>query len=172
VVHEGREASNNDIPEIKNCPGGGLPVYRFSGYKPSCSRRQDPTLYNPQISTINETFPETNIYKLIADWEGGREKLEIGREGEGEVKSQRRKSDRFIHLSSQFERQNVGGGGGEGKLPKMGSKLDSEILSFWGEGGKREIRKPRKVRVVRRGGGGVIVSERSYWQGHQPMRRE
>ena len=100
----------------------------------------------------------------------GREKLEIGREGEGEVKSQRRKSDRFIHLSSQFERQNVGGGGGEGKLPKMGSKLDSEILSFWGEGGKREIRKPRKVRVVRRGG--VIVSERSYWQGHQPMRRE
>ena len=87
------------------------------------------------------------------------------------MKSQRRKSDRFIHLSSQFERQNVGGGGGEGKLPKMGSKLDSEILSFWGEGGKREIRKPRKVRVVRRGAG-MIVSERSYWQGHQPMRRE
>ena len=84
-MHEGGEVSSNDIPDIKYCPGGTLPVYEFSGYKPSGSRRQDPTSYdpyNPQISTINEIIPESNINKLIADREE-RGKLEIGREGEG-----------------------------------------------------------------------------------------
>ena len=70
------------------------------------------------------------------------------------MKGNRRKSDRFIQLSSQFEGQNVGGGGGEGKLVMTGSKLDSRILSFWGEGGERKLGKTRKIRVVQRVGGG------------------
>ena len=54
----------------------------------------------------------------------------------------------------QFEGQNVGGGGGEGKLAMTGSKLDSRILSFWGEGGERKLGKTRKIRVVQSVGGG------------------
>ena len=70
------------------------------------------------------------------------------------MKDYRRKSDKFIHISSQFERQNVGGGGGEGKLVMKCSKLDSRILSFGGEGGERKLGKTRKIRVVQRVGGG------------------
>ena len=145
--------SSNDIPDIKYCSGGTLPTYRFSGYKPSNSRKQEQTSYcYPQLSTLNEAFPESNISKLIADWEG-RGNLEISREGEEEGRSQRRKSEKFNLISSRFEKQNMEGGGGEGgTLLVEGSKLDSAILSFWGEGGDRKLRKIRKVRVVRRVG--------------------
>ena len=43
-------------------------------------------------------------------------------------------------------------GDGDGKLPDVDSKQHSQKLSFWGEGG--ESKKPRKVHVIRRGGGG------------------
>ena len=62
------------------------------------------------------------------------------------------KSDRFIFLKSQFERQNGEMGDGDGRLPDVYSKQHSQKLSFWGEGG--ENKKPRKVCVIRRGGGG------------------
>ena len=69
------------------------------------------------------------------------------------MRSHRRKSEQFNLISSRFEKQNEGGGGEEGTLLVKGSKLDSNILSFWGEGGDRKLRKIRKVRVVRRVGG-------------------
>ena len=58
VVHNREVLSTTDISGVKYCPGGDVPVYKFAGYKPNCSRRQ---LVTPPISCLEKI---SDIYKI------------------------------------------------------------------------------------------------------------
>ena len=103
VVQKDEGLSIYDIPGLKYCPGGELPVYTYTGYKPSTSTKKDPTLVQLQVQVESEDFPEENsITKLIAEWEVRGTKPEDSLRGE-EKKGKRRKSAQFQKLSNLFE---------------------------------------------------------------------
>jgi hypothetical protein len=156
VVQEDEGPSVNDIPGLKYCPGGDLPVYTFVGYKPSTSAKKDPTLVELQVQNIVENFPEaekSNISKLIAEWEGRGHQSEDSLKGE-EEQLKRRKSEKFQNLSSLFELQSGGTGGRERNLADLGSVDNLPTFNFSGVGGRPKLPRQRKVRVLRKVSGG------------------
>ena len=161
VVQKDEGLSIYDIPGLKYCPGGELPVYTYTGYKPSTSTKKDPTLVQLQVQVEAEDIPEENsINKLIAEWEVRGNKPEDSLKGE-EKKGKRRKSAQFQKLSNLFEGQGGVMGACEGGVANLGSVNSSNIshkISFSGVGGqtaKVSLPRPRKIRVLRRVGGCV-----------------
>ena len=207
--------SVNDIAGVKYCPGGGLPTFEYSEYKPRCSKTERtrfiyrgdeakdvyetgrmegvPGVHGdggeagdhdvreggaqaggdvlgdgygiPQEEEAipTEQFAKLTIRELIADW-NARDNVPEQEGGGGEAVWPRRKSDRFIQLSSVFEGQDSGAQGGtvlehlpvDLKQQKPSFKNFSEVTGWLagtslGANQNLKITNQEKVCVVRKG---------------------
>ena len=135
VVHEVEGSYINNVPGLKYCPGGELPVYEYTEYKPRCSKtRRTNYVYVQEVVPNDNILEEHEMEKstkfeqgeamdivyvpeerkdqaytvkvMVENWDRKEEMMEMV---EMETPNPRRISENFKNLRSIFEKSDAGG---------------------------------------------------------------